>query len=126
MLARSILPPKKPKAAKRATRWRSQAHMNHVRSFACAVCWSTVNIEAAHVRLGSGAGIGQKPDDWRAVPLCGRGGGTDGGEGCHARQHRVGEATFWTGWDVEKLIDSLIQASPRRREIEQVQRERAQ
>lgn len=130
MLARSILPPKKLKPAKRSTRWRSQAHLNHVRSFACAVCWSDVNIEAAHVRMGSGAGLGQKPDDFRAVPLCGHGGGKDGGEGCHARQHRFGEPTFWStagfgGMDPEALIADLIRTSPRRREIEAVKRERS-
>jgi hypothetical protein len=77
-----------------------------------------VNIEAAHVRNGSGAGIGTKPDDFRAVSLCG------GVEGCHAKQHRVGEATFWAGRDVEAIIRAFIQASPRRHEIEQVVKER--
>jgi hypothetical protein len=57
------LPPRIPKKAKRATRWRSQAHLAFVRSFACANCGSMVSIEAAHVRLGSGAGMGTKPDD---------------------------------------------------------------
>jgi hypothetical protein len=74
-------------------------------------------IEVAHVRKGSGAGVGQKPDDWRTVSLCG---------GCHARQHRVGEETFWAseGIDAEALIAAFIKASPKRQEIEQVQRER--
>ena len=121
------LPPKKPKPPKRATRWRSQAHLNHVRGYACSVCWSTVNIEAAHVRFGSGAGMGQKPDDWRAVPLCGRGGGIDGTmEGCHAKQHRIGEPVFWAGGNVETLIADLIRTSPRRREIEAAMAERDQ
>lgn len=68
--------------------------------------------------MGSGAGLGQKPDDWRAVPLC------TGLDGCHARQHQVGEETFWKGRDVEALIAEFIKASPRRQEIEQVRRER--
>jgi hypothetical protein len=62
--------------------------------------------------------MGQKPDDWRAVSLCG------GVEGCHARQHRVGEDTFWADRDVEALISAFIQASPKRREIEQIMRDR--
>jgi hypothetical protein len=113
-----MLPARIPKPAKRASRWKSPAHLNHVRSYACAQCGSMVNIEAAHVRLGSGTGIGQKPDDWRAVSLCG------GLEGCHAKQHRIGEETFWKERDVEALIAAFIQASPKRHEIDAVKRER--
>ena len=57
------LPPAIPKREKRTERWKSQAHLKFVRSRACSVCGSTVNVEAAHVRLGSNAGIGRKPDD---------------------------------------------------------------
>ena len=70
------------------------------------------------MRLGSGAGIGAKPDDFRAVSLCG------GPDGCHQRQHTIGERTFWQGKDVEGLISTFIKASPRRQQIEQVMRER--
>jgi hypothetical protein len=121
----AILPRKIPKAPKRASRWRSQAHTTFVRSFACAMCGSTTNIEAAHVRMGSGAGIGQKPDDWRTVPLCG------GRDGCHALQHRGGEPSFWNEYEVvheqsvDQLIAELIKASPKRHEIERVMKERA-
>ena len=111
-----MLPPRIPKKLKRSTRWRSQAHCTHIRKHACSVCWSTAGIQVAHVRLGSGAGIGQKPSDYRAVSLCGE---------CHRRQHTVGEATFWKGVDVEALIASFIAESPRRREIEQAMREAA-
>lgn len=71
-------------------------------------------IEAAHVRLGSHTGMGQKPDDWRVVSLC---------KDCHQRQH-TGEATFWKGRDVEALIAAFCHASPKRREIEAAKRER--
>jgi len=113
------LPPRIPKKSKRASRWRSQAHAAFVRSFACSVCGATAPIEFAHVRIGSGAGMGQRPDDWSAVSLCG------GPDGCHARQHREGERTFWRGRDVEALIEAFIAASPKRTEIERVRRERA-
>lgn len=109
------LPPLLRKNPKRASRWRSQAHCRHVRSHACSACGATAGIEAAHVRTGSGAGMGQKPDDWRAVSLC---------WSCHDRQHAVGEETFWQGRDVEALIAAFIASSPRRREIEQAQRGR--
>ena len=71
----------------------------------------------AHVRIGSGAGMGQKPSDWRTVSLCG------GPSGCHARQHQQGEATFWqsfhahTGLEVDDMIDAFCKASPKAAEI---------
>ena len=82
------------------------------------MCGVAGPIEAAHVRIGSGAGVGQKPDDWRCVSLCGT------MEGCHHRQHTVGEAEFWKGRDVEALIEFFIRTSPRRAEIEQARKER--
>lgn len=119
-----MLPPRIAKKAKRDSRWRSPAHLNFIRSFACCACHSTIKIEAAHVRLGSHAGIGQKPDDWRAVPLCG--GSESSGSGCHQLQHSQGERSFWKAvkLDPEALIAAFIKASPKRREIEQAIRER--
>ena len=111
------LPRRIPKPAKRASRWRSQAHCNFVRSFECSVVGCDGRpIEAAHVRTGSGAGIGQKPDDWRTVSLY---------HLCHTEQHRIGEVRFWAGCNVETLIAAFIKASPKRQEIERIQRERA-
>jgi hypothetical protein len=77
-------------------------------------------IEVAHVRIGSGAGMGQKPDDWRTVSLC---------REHHAEQHKIGEETFWLRRlrlsQVEPLIAAFIKASPKRAEIERVMKERA-
>lgn len=116
-----MLPRRIPKPTKRASRWRSQAHANFVRSHECSVAGcGDLPIEFAHVRLGSGAGIGQKPDDWRGVSLC---------RHHHSEQHRIGEATFWTkvAWrDVEQLIAEFCAASPRAAEIHRVQSERSQ
>jgi len=127
----ATLPARIPKKAKRATRWRSQVHLAFVRSFCCAMCGSSTNIEAAHVRMGSGAGVGQKPDDWRAVPLCaGPHANVDEQLGCHNRQHIIGEPPFWRqyqerhGQSVEQLLGGLVKASPRRAQIEQAMRER--
>jgi len=110
-----MLPRKIPKPPKRASRWRSPAHCNFVRSHACSVCDATAAIEVAHVRLGSGAGMGQRPDDFRTVSLC---------RTCHATQHRVGEQTFWRGIDVEGLIEAFCKASPKAREIAEIKRQR--
>lgn len=109
------LPPRQAKKAKRSSRWRSQAHLNFVRSFHCAVpgCQG-MPIEAAHVRNGSGAGMGEKPSDHFAVPLC---------RDHHSQQHTIGEVTFWqnyaaaSGQTVDRLIDELRSASPKAREI---------
>lgn len=96
--------------------------MNFVRSHHCVMdgCGG-MPIEAAHVRLGSGAGMGQKPDDFRVVSLC---------KFHHTRQHSVGEETFWREFsesgqgDVEDLIDAFCKASPKAAEIRQIKRER--
>jgi hypothetical protein len=116
MLKRVPLPRKVPKERKRASRWRSPAHCNHVRAHACSIegCAGRP-IEVAHVRLGSGAGVGQKPDDWRGVSLC---------QEHHTRQHNIGEVTFWRGLDVEALIADFIRTSPKAAEINAIMRER--
>lgn len=110
-----MLPPRIPKKAKRSSRWRSQAHCNFVRSHACCACGATSAIEVAHVRLGSGAGMGQKPDDWNTVSLC---------RDCHNRQHTVGEATFWAGVGVRALIALFCMHSPKAAEIRAIRKER--
>lgn len=121
------LPRRINKTRPRSQRWRSPAHCSWIRGFACCVCGSETNIAAAHVRLGSHTGMGQKPDDWRVVPLC------DGPKannleqlGCHNRQHITGEQTFWKGAAInpEVLIEEFIKASPKRAEIEPIRRER--
>jgi hypothetical protein len=120
-----MLPPRIPKKQKRDSRWRSPAHCAFIRGFACAVCHSTTNVVVAHVRKGSGAGLGRKPDDWRAVPLCdGSHSNADHQLGCHNQQHITGEDTFWKGRDVEALIEAFIVASPKRHEIERIRKER--
>lgn len=75
--------------------------------------------------------MAQKPDDWRVVPLCkGPHANVDGQLGCHDRQHIIGEPEFWRqyralhGQTVWELLLDFIKASPKRHEIEQVQRER--
>jgi hypothetical protein len=113
-----MLPPRIPKKPKRASRWRSQAHCNFVRGYACSVglCDGRPT-EVAHVRVGSGAGVGQKPDDWNTVSLC---------RDHHAEQHRIGERSFAKRYqiDLAELARAFCGASPKRQEIEAVRRER--
>lgn len=126
-----FLPPKKPKKAKREKRWRSQAHTKHVREYPCVNCGSTTNVCAAHLRMGSGAGLGEKPDDFLTTPLCdGPFSNIDGGLGCHQLQHNLSEPEFWDryakrkGHTVHQLIEELIRTSPRRAQIEAIRKER--
>lgn len=112
-----MLPRKISKPAKRSRRWRSISHCNFVRGHVCSKCGSDVNIEVAHVRLGSHTGMGQKPHDYRTVSLCG------GPEGCHNLQHSVGERTFWAGIVVEDIIEAFCRASPKAAEIRKAKAE---
>lgn len=114
-----MLPRRIPKKPKRATRWKSQAHCNFVRSHACSVCGNESSIEVAHIRLGTGAGMGQKPDDWHTVSLC---------KGCHFTQHSVGEKSFWASANIDplKMAEAFAKASPKAREIADAKRERNQ
>lgn len=110
-----MLPRRIPKPAKRSTRWRSQAHCNFVRSHACCACGSTAAIEVAHVRIGTGAGMGQKPHDYWTISLC---------HECHSAQHRLGETTFERANNIsmKALAEEFAKASPRRVEIMEAKR----
>lgn len=76
---------------------RSEAYLDFIRAQACiGICAQPLynqngpnhhSIEAAHVRIGNGGGMGLKPSDFRAVPLC---------HLCHLVQHQHGEASFWS------------------------------
>lgn len=65
---------------------RDRAYLNFVRSGECLACETSERSQAAHVRMGHKGGMGQKPSDYRTLPLCHR---------CHSRQHQIGEESFW-------------------------------
>lgn len=106
-----MLPARIPKPRKRSSRWRSPSHCTFVRSHECCVpnCDGRP-IEVDHIRKGSGAGMGQKPDDWNTISLC---------RDCHATQHRLGEDSFakLTGIDMQALAAEFAKASPKAMEI---------
>src|SRR6516164_2654765 len=66
---------------------RRVVHLAFVRQLPCVACGKAAPSDAAHVRTGTDGGTGIKPGDRYAVPLC---------AACHAKQHRVGELTFWS------------------------------
>lgn len=116
-----MLPPRKPATAKKQKRWRSQKHLTWIRGLVCVMCFAENPIEAAHVRILGGGGMGMKPADYDAVPLC---------RDCHSLQHNLGERTFWDdyetqrGADVQTLVQSLQNASPCSFEIKKDKQER--
>jgi hypothetical protein len=73
-------------------------HLAFVRQLPCVACGKAAPSEAAHVRTGTDSGIGVKPGDRYAVPLC---------SACHARQHRVGELTFWSALRIDPVNVAL-------------------
>lgn len=56
--------------------------------------------EAAHVRTGTDGGVGMKPSDKHALPLCSK---------HHRRQHQIGEGPFEkeTGISMRAIADGL-------------------
>lgn len=88
---------------------RLPSHLQWVRGHNCIAADGSCagKIEAAHVRLGSHAGMGQKPGDDKTVPLCAY---------HHAYQHAHGEKTFWAivGEDPHRIADGLWAKSPHR------------
>ena len=101
------------------TRVRWPAHLQFVRLHVCALqnIRCAGKVEAAHIRMGTDGGIGVKPSDNYAVPLC---------NFHHRTQHNLGEAAFWeaAGIDPLKLAAQLWQSSPARPRYEQRQRAR--
>jgi hypothetical protein len=80
----------------RRPRQEDRAFLAFVRTKPCCVCGAHPPVQAAHIRMASAehgkseGGIGRKPDDRFATPLCSI---------CHLdgpdAQHKVGERKFW-------------------------------
>ena len=73
-------------------------HLAFVRQLPCVACGKAAPSEAAHVRTATDGGVGVKPADRYAVPLCAT---------CHAKQHRIGELSFWSALRIDPLNVSL-------------------
>jgi hypothetical protein len=73
-------------------------HLAFVRQLPCVACGKAAPSEAAHVRTGTDGGVGVKPGDRYAIPLC---------TACHADQHRIGELSFWSALRIDPLNVSL-------------------
>jgi hypothetical protein len=73
-------------------------HLAFIRLLSCVACGKAAPSEAAHVRTGTDGGVGMKPGDRYAIPLC---------TACHAKQHRVGELTFWSALRIDPVNVAL-------------------
>jgi hypothetical protein len=74
-------------------------YLAQIRMLPCLGCNDEPS-EAAHVRMQSGlhnkhGGMGKKPHDKYAVPLC---------PDCHREQHRIGERAFWSIVGINPLL----------------------
>ena len=49
---------------------RDPAYLNYIRSQPCIICGLQKRSHAHHVKIGRLIGIGLKPEDFRAIPLC--------------------------------------------------------
>jgi hypothetical protein len=88
------VPRRKPKPNLR----RQVHHLIFVRQLPCVACGKAAPSDAAHVRTGTDGGVGRKPGDRYTVPLC---------TACHAKQHRIGELTFWSALRIDPLNVAL-------------------
>lgn len=80
----------------------------------CISCGRSHGVVVAHIRKGTDGGTGLKPSPWFVVPLC---------DGCHNRQHSVGEITFWGSLDkVYEAIDWAMELYQSRDDIFKAQR----
>jgi len=73
-------------------------HLVFVRQLPCVACGRAAPSEAAHVRTGTDGGAALKPGDRYTVPLC---------TVCHAKQHRMGELSFWSALCIDPLNVAL-------------------
>jgi hypothetical protein len=88
------VPRRKPKPDLR----RQVHHLTFLCQLPCVACGKAAPSDAAHVRTGTDGGVGRKPGDRYAVPLC---------TACHAKQHRIGELTFWSALRIDPLNVAL-------------------
>lgn len=93
--------PKAPRQKPKQGRVRDNGHLAYLRRLPCACCGVSGRSEAAHIRYGDPArgkanpGMGAKPDDRWAVPMC---------RDCHRAQHGMNERAFWAEAGIDPLV----------------------
>lgn len=85
-------------------------HLAFVRRLPCIICKNNIESQAAHIRYGEPdigkrhSGMGEKPDDRWAVPLC---------QKDHDHQHSLNERHYWelAGKDPLAIAAALYEVS---------------
>jgi hypothetical protein len=97
-----------PGSLLKVPRVKDARHLAAIRELPCLVCGRSPS-DAAHVRIGHTAetrtqGMGRKPADDQAVPLCHQ----------HHMEEHTGPKTFWgrLGLDPVEIARELYQVSP--------------
>lgn len=79
---------------------RNNKYLEFLRTLPCIYCGENYkDVCGAHIRKGTDGGMGMKPSDYYALPLC---------QICHERQHAVGEVTFWRNIEYYKNLAKRI------------------
>jgi hypothetical protein len=83
-------------------RQKSPTYLDWLRGLPCIICRDNTTTEAAHVRYGDlehgkrPTGLGERPDDRWALPLCHRHHTDD--------QHRMSERAFWEKHGIDPIM----------------------
>ena len=81
-------------------RFRSKPYRQFIASLPCLVSGRIGETQAAHLRTGTGGGMGLKPSDIYCVPLSFKE---------HKRQHDIGERTFWEPYGGVEAVKALCE-----------------
>jgi hypothetical protein len=112
LLKTGAKPSRKP-ATERKGRERDPAHLDAIRQLPCLACGADIGCEAAHIRMGHKGGMGLRPDDPMAIPLC---------SACHRDQHATSEQKYWDARNIDpvKVANSLHRLSGQNEAMRQV------
>lgn len=80
--------------------WKSEKYLQFVRRQPCIICYELPS-EAHHVRFSNNSGIGMKPADIWAIPLC---------HTHYASIHAVGQKTFCAWYDIDIYRELFLTA----------------
>ena len=85
-------------------RQHDKPHLDGIRALPCIICGEDTTVEAAHIRFPDlladkrPTGMGEKPDDCWALPLCGV---------HHRQQHEMSEREFWKTMRIDPIRAAL-------------------